>query len=186
MDFQTLVDDFNRRIQFCGSHNRPGEFLIWVSENDEDDVIFQRAFWYIISKEWNAMDIIDHAAMSDLFCNIPYHYDDLTDDCRKALEVLPTKQDITIYRGQCETLNDGLAWTLDRAVAEKFARNGFRGRGNERPVLLVAEVDRSAIVMAFNDRDEREVVVWNVEDFPYDIIRLYEPSLPILASHPQY
>lgn len=127
-----------------------------------------RAFWRDLSDFWHTMDCIDHAAIERLMYNTPYRHSHLSKACQSAIDDLFADGDlITIYRGQND-LNDeiqasGLAWTTDINVAKKFALNGIRGHTTGNPYLLQTSVIRHEVALAFNDRDESEVVLFSME-----------------------
>lgn len=79
----------------------------------------------------------------------------MTADERAALAALP--EIVTVYRGADRGVNeDGLSWSLDRAVAARFPfLMRYRAR---RPVLLTATVRRDLIVAVKLDRQEAEVI----------------------------
>lgn len=127
-----------------------------------------RAFWRDLSDFWHTMDCIDHAAIERLMYNTPYRHSHLSKARQSAIDDLFADGDlITIYRGQND-LNDeiqasGLAWTTDINVAKKFALNGIRGHTTGNPYLLHTSVFRHEVALAFNDRDESEVVLFSME-----------------------
>lgn len=75
---------------------------------------------------------------------------------------------LTIYRGNVgEDPRLGHSWTLDKEIAQRFARMAMSPRGmylgmyreDGIPTVWQAEVDSRDILGYFNDRAEREVVV---------------------------
>lgn len=133
-----------------------------------------QTFWRLAAQYWSIMDSIDHASMAYVFGQ---YLDDWTIEAlssaqRKMYLRLPRRKPITIYRGQGEGQDVGLAWTTRRSVAEWFARHGIRGSGNDRPILLKSEVWRDEVALCTNDREEREVVLLSVPA-EYEIFRLY-------------
>lgn len=65
---------------------------------------------------------------------------------------------VKVWRGCSRERVLSVAWTLDRAVAEEFAR-GHRGITVPAPVLASAEIHKTAIYFVENERDEQEVVL---------------------------
>jgi hypothetical protein len=123
-----------------------------------------RTIWRFLAGAWSGFDLIPHAEYERLFRRIRKHW---TPDCmidtehggaHSLYDALPDH--MVIYRGQDATHEVGLAWTLDRDVAERFS-GGHRSMANEHPVVLVAEVAKSDVAFVSNDRDEREVVIFN-------------------------
>lgn len=64
---------------------------------------------------------------------------------------------IRLYRGAAEDRRDGMAWTSDRAVAERFATGSLNGRTAGR--LYTAEVEGWRLYCHHNGRDEAEYVI---------------------------
>jgi len=65
----------------------------------------------------------------------------------------------TVYRGQNDGATVGLSWTLDKGVAEGFAR-GHRGIWNPSPIVITAEVYKRDVAFACAERHEAEIVVF--------------------------
>jgi hypothetical protein len=64
---------------------------------------------------------------------------------------------VAIWRG-CERGRErGLAWTIDRAVAEEFARG--KRCVNKHPTLASAEIPKQHIFGVFLDREESELAI---------------------------
>jgi hypothetical protein len=76
-----------------------------------------------------------------------------------AYAVLPPK--MTVYRGAGDEGGTGFSWTLDRAVAARFPTYA-RYRPTSVPTLFVAEVDKREILALKLDRDEAEVIAFEV------------------------
>jgi hypothetical protein len=68
------------------------------------------------------------------------------------------KWPVRIHRGCTRARIRGLSWTIDRAVAEKFAR-GYLGIPVPDPVIAVAVVEREAVFVALHERNEGEVLI---------------------------
>jgi hypothetical protein len=62
-------------------------------------------------------------------------------------------------RGQNDGATVGLSWTLDKGVAEGFAR-GHRGIWNPSPIVITAEVYKRDVAFACAERHEAEIVVF--------------------------
>jgi hypothetical protein len=76
---------------------------------------------------------------------------------------LPRSKVLTVYRGQDAGTKPGIAWSLDKGIAEKFANGAAlrqRGRDGE---ILVARINRDAVLGYNTGRGESEVV-WD----PFD------------------
>lgn len=65
---------------------------------------------------------------------------------------------ITIYRGCHMDRMMGLAWTTDRSTALTYAR-GHRQIAVPDPILVSATVAKTAILGAYQDRQESEILV---------------------------
>ena len=72
---------------------------------------------------------------------------------------------ITVYRGTAGiplcAARRGFSWTLDRQIASWFAVR-FAGDGR-KPLVVKAEVPRERVALYNNDRDEQEVVLFDVK-----------------------
>jgi hypothetical protein len=70
-----------------------------------------------------------------------------------------------------------LSWTLDRAVAESFAR-GHRGIRPGKPIVVGATIKREAVALAIDDRGEAEIVIFSpgLEQAPFTASRLEDAA----------
>lgn len=125
-----------------GSAERPWKVLEWA-ENATG-----RAFWAVILREWTGFDRIPHPEFAAKFARFADHAPPKTK--------LPDR--MTVYRGQSASAPKGLSWTLDRKVAEGFAR-GHRNIRVPDPVVLEMEVTPDLVAFYTNARKEREVVL---------------------------
>ena len=92
-------------------------------------------FWRWVANEWSGFDAIPHATFQRQFSKWRLHWDasHMPVAERRLFESLP--RNTTIYRGQRSLRKPGLSWTLDRTVAEGFAR-GHRGMAHPHPLCL--------------------------------------------------
>jgi hypothetical protein len=132
--------------------------------------------WRLFHQEWPAFDAVPHGAIGFWMECIRDAWDarlmhSINKDAYDSLD-----KTMTVYRGQCATAPLGLSWTLDMQVAEGFAC-GHRNTLNARPSLLRGEVRKRDIAGVFQDREEREVVVFDPEDVT--LIGAY----PCVTSH---
>jgi hypothetical protein len=67
--------------------------------------------------------------------------------------------DITIYRGQDADAEYGIAWSLDRVIAEKFANGAATRQANRGGVVIMARVDKVDVLGYLTGRGESEVIV---------------------------
>lgn len=143
--------------------------LISHYENIEDRPKNHRAFWRDLSTFWPTFDNIDHDAIQNLMLNTPYRHAYLTKACQRDLDALfPGEDVLEIYRGQNDhrcgrNYVTGLAWTTAINVAETFARNGIRGVTVGTPYILKAFINKRDIAMAFTERGESEVVLFDMD-----------------------
>lgn len=94
---------------------------------------------------------------------------------RKVFDNLP--EQVTAYRG-CHHAHwaDGYSWTLDRSVAESFARRASYDAGC--PLVATATIPHECILAYFNEREEQEVVVnrhsfdWYGDEIKIDLLEL--------------
>jgi hypothetical protein len=126
------------------------------------------AFWRWLPMHWSGFDAIPHDFYEawfreyrndwtpDRMSSVPEDPDQLSP--RAAYDALPD-HGISIYRGQGLDHEPGLSWTLNRKVAEGFAR-GHRGFGPRNPGVLEAEIEKADIAFMATDRGEDEVVLF--------------------------
>ncbi len=132
------------------SAERPWAVLNWFEEEDPLEPIF----WAVVVYEWASFDSIPHeefAAAFDFHICPPVNLPD------------EVQFPVMIYRGQSADDPKGLSWTLNRSVAEAFAR-GHRGIPLHNPVVLEMQVEFEQIAFYTNDRNEEEVVLWAIPD----------------------
>jgi hypothetical protein len=72
---------------------------------------------------------------------------------------LPRREWLTIYRGQDRGAPFGIAWSLDRDVAMKFARGAATRQWDRSGVIYVAQVRRESVLGWMPNRHEAEVVI---------------------------
>lgn len=72
------------------------------------------------------------------------------------IDDLSDKDTVTIYRGVKVNNYRGLSWTVDKSVAEWFARR-FRHNG-DRCYLFTGTIKKKDILALFSSRNEKEVV----------------------------
>lgn len=156
------------------SEKRCSAFIEFYSEPEN---FIPKHFWMDLSTFWSVFDYIDHDAIQAMMSDMPYFEKCLSKECRQALKALPDDEPIIIYRGQ----NDehigrdrvsGLAWTTEFDVAKKFASSGIGGYTAGTPYVLKATVYKRDIAMAFNDRQEAEVVLFDADYLDVETITL--------------
>lgn len=84
--------------------------------------------------------------------------DAVSDVDRKFWDALP--DEFEAFWGYCaeDGFADSLSWTIDRAVADAFAR-GHRGRYAVDPIVARRTVRTADVQFAINDRNEYEVLL---------------------------
>lgn len=119
-------------------------------------------FWTGLHHVWSVFDAIPHARYAQMFrkhgrkWNVAF----MSEAQQAIYKGLPDR--VTVYRGQNADAPIGLSWTLDRAVAEGFAR-GHRGAVRSAPVIIQASVHKSDIASVQWERQEQEIVVFRPE-----------------------
>ena len=101
---------------------------------------------------WSDFDRIDHEAFEALFSDFGHGWN-------RTPEIAALPAHLTFFRGQSTDAEPGLSWTLDRKVAEGFAR-GHRNICVPDPVILTTEIERADVAMYLDARNEREVVLF--------------------------
>jgi hypothetical protein len=110
----------------------------------------------LLGEHWSTCDNIGaHTDMLQTFLPDGPAPEMMTEGERAALDALP--ESVTVYRGADRGVNEqGLCWSLDRAVAARFPfLNRYRAQD---PVLVTANVPRDRIVAVKLDREEAEVI----------------------------
>jgi hypothetical protein len=163
------VESINEYLFACDSVSRGPEMLtILVGRSPVPSSVF----WPVVIENWCNCDLINVESylwlrvLAKYKCDAdPMQY--MEPETRVHYDSLPEK--LTIYRGGDRPFIDGLSWTLNRQVAEGFAR-GFRLMNNRNPVIATAQVSKRNIFFATSHRDEAEVVAavkkFDVEERP--------------------
>jgi len=128
--------------------------------------------WYqLLGEYWSMCDNISRHK-GELEYYLEWAFDDCESRSRRALlnRMMTAREraiwrglpdNVTVYRGCYEINRDGLSWSLDRSIAEKFPTLNRYRREGEAPLLLIGVVDKSRIVLK-NDRKETEVIAVGV------------------------
>lgn len=132
----------------------------WLARNVE----LGEYFWRQVAYWWPFMDAIEHENMAMFFDHFSQEWspDCMGETDRRSWNSLPRKSQITVYRGQDETLPVGLAWTTNRRKAEWFANAGLRGYRKSSPVILTAKLWKWDIALRLTGRGESEVVPFEI------------------------
>jgi len=134
------------------SVQRPEALIRWALSHDVNrDGETGPLFWLLVSQEWSGFDRVNQQAFTWLFDRFrPWWRPPETDSYRD----LPRQ--FQAWRGGSQA---GLSWTLNRAVAETFAR-GHRGIQPEVPFVFGATIRLTDVALAIDDRAEAEVVTF--------------------------
>ena len=145
-----LTMEHQRQIQFANTYEILPLLLDMQTEVD------QEAWLHMIGEHWPDFDNVSQHAF-ELSMNIPSgNIPEMMDvGERKALAALPDV--VTIYRGCDRASTDGLCWTLDKSIAERFLQFDRYRRAD--PVIVTATVHRADITAIKLGRNEQEVIV---------------------------
>lgn len=72
------------------------------------------------------------------------------------IDDLSDNNTVTIYRGVKENNYRGLSWTIDKSVAEWFARRF--GHNGDKCYVFIGTINKKDILALFSSRNEKEVV----------------------------
>ena len=72
---------------------------------------------------------------------------------------LPAGKLLTVYRGQDKGAPFGIAWSLNRSIAEAFARGRGTRQSNRGGVVYVAHVPRAEVLAYLTGRGESEIIL---------------------------
>jgi hypothetical protein len=130
-----------------------------------EDELDPKGYWQMVRDAWIATESVaaNEQTWRRLFSSDRPGREKLTSDRdRPVLEGLP--EEVTVYRGHShEGGEHGLAWTLERDSAEKFARQFARstdlGHPPGEPRIATATVPRSSIVAVFQDRRPGDLLI---------------------------
>ena len=159
------MDDIDGRIEriyrHCNSAQRPWAFLYLLrcccspSRNP-------RTFWRVVSEHWSAFDLIPYEEFEREFARYKRRWNPsfMSHESRLVFESIPAS--VRVFRGgNGESAVRGLSFSLNRRVAEGFAE-GHRGIRYPDPRVFEMTVSRDEIAFVCNDRDELEVVLFNI------------------------
>jgi len=130
-----------------------------------EDELDPASYWRMVGDAWIATESVaaNEETWRRLFSREHPGREELTRERdRPVLEALPGE--VTVYRGfSHEGGERGLAWTLHRDSAEKFARQFAAstdlGHPPGEPRLATATVPREAILALFQDRRPGDVLI---------------------------
>lgn len=137
-------------------HEKPYRLdaLLQIAERMED-----RDYWHLLGDVWTGTEIVhfNYDLWLGAFCNPrPGRPWLMSSEEQNELASLPDR--VELYRGfDHPDAARGLSWTLDRGLAEWFARRLYDGTGT--PTVASASVRREHIIAYFAGRSEQEVLV---------------------------
>ena len=130
-----------------------------------EDELDPRGYWQMVRDAWVATESVsaNEDTWRRLFSSDRPGREALTAERdRPVLEGLP--EEVTVYRGHSHDGGErGLAWTLERDSAEKFARqfaySTDLGHPPGEPRVATATVPHDSIVALFEDRRPGDVLI---------------------------
>jgi hypothetical protein len=137
----------------CDSFNRMGTLL------DTYPLLEREHFFKALGWHWSCSDNIwEHKdQLSQILGNASRKELDLMMEPDELATLAKMPATIKIYRGCYENNQDGLSWTTDRAIAERFTTLHRYSRPNEAPLLLEDSIDSGRAVLKL-ERDEWEII----------------------------
>lgn len=153
--------DFDRALAFSESEGRAA-LLVSLGPGLDDDALFVLLTeWWSTTEAWQGDRMLRAGMMRLLRRVAPVIVD--------PERTFPGDAELAVYRGNMGEPPGGGSWTLDRAIAERFAAGAFGARarivfGIEPDPDAVATVwqgaaSREQVLGYFDDRGEREVVL---------------------------
>ncbi|HLH48066.1 MAG TPA: hypothetical protein VKV96_01890 [Roseiarcus sp.] len=141
-------------LMLFGSARRPEALLDLLEEIDDRGL-----FWPTLHQEWTTFDAIPQAEFVKRFrLHRPlWSRDFWSDDERTIFDALPDP--FKAFWGGDASRRPTYCWTLDFAVAKKFAL-GHRGMRHPKPTVHTAQIFKSTVCMFLNERNESEVVLF--------------------------
>tara|TARA_R100000995_G_scaffold68091_1_gene36760 strand:+ start:2924 stop:3895 length:972 start_codon:yes stop_codon:yes gene_type:complete len=124
-------------------------------------------FWTMFHQHWNSVenpsDFTDMLHSMFEYDDYGFNYDMLQDESRlNTLEpedkafYLSLPDEFAVFRG-CHSFNEqGFSWTTDREVAERFA---LRMAIDKEYILLQGMVRKTDVICAYDNREEKEILV---------------------------
>ena len=139
-----------KKVQFCDSYSRMHTIMLAAGHMDLADVRT------LLGELWSICDNVGkYDKLLRMLLPDSAAPEMMTPEERAALRELPVN--VTVYRGADRGVNEqGLCWSLDGAVAERFPF--FIRYWAKNPVLVTATVRRADIVALKLDREEAEVI----------------------------
>jgi hypothetical protein len=139
--------------RLCDSYNRMGTLL------DAYPHLEREYFLKALGRHWCCSDNIrEHKdQLSQILSNASRQELDLMMEPDELAALAKMPAIIKIYRGCYENNQDGLSWTTDRTIAERFTTLHRYSRPNEAPLLLENSIPIGRAVLKL-ERDEWEII----------------------------
>ena len=164
--------DYDQILMFVGSEHRAEKLVSWKDELTDDQVRELLTDYWSVTEGWSGDEDLREGMLELLHRVQPLMVMDEEDP-----RPLPDDEELVIYRGNLGEVPSGGSWTLDRMIAEKFARMASSMRGQflgmrpmqegDVPSIWRARVSRDDVLGYFDNRAEREIVIDN--GMAYDI-----------------
>lgn len=144
-------------VRFCSSTDRPQVFLELLP------LLFSGSadarFWIWLAEKWTHFDLIPHNQFQAAFRQHrnAWSPEFMSPADRAEYDALPER--FPAFRGQDKEKPVGLAWTLDRNVAQVFAE-GHRGLLNPQPIVIEAMLLKTNVALLLTGRKEAEIVLF--------------------------
>lgn len=155
-----LLADAEKACLWCDSYSRMECVFAWHPwANHSGPKLRNLNQWFrLLGQEWSSCDNLwewsDVLRWKLQIANRRQLNLMMTPEDRAQLQALP--ETLTVWRGCHEVNVNGLSWSLDRSVAERFPTL-YRYRHNSPPVLLKGSVEKRHAVL-LTDRNESEIV----------------------------
>ena len=137
----------------CNSYNRMGTLL------DAYPLLERECFFKALGRHWCCSDNIwEHKdQLSQILGKASREELDLMMEPDELAALAKMPAIIKIYRGCYEINKDGLSWSTDRAIAERFTTLHRYSRPNEAPLLLEDSINSGRAVLKL-ERNEWEII----------------------------
>ena len=155
-DMDDMMEPCLSLLDLCSSTERPAVFHAAFNK-PQFAKLLGPSFWQVLYSYWARFDFIRHRDFQRLFALYRGHWspDFMSEVDRAHYDALPGK--ITIYRGQDAAARVGLAWTVDRAVADKFVR------AVRTPTIIQAKVRKRNVAAFLSCWGESEVILFRTQ-----------------------
>lgn len=150
---------FDEAYRAAGSY---GRFEVIYAALESGHVSFPTVA-SMLADEWSGSDPDDTDPRAlDLWRRASVFFDGVLIEQPGAESDLPPGRTLLVYRGQDIMVGRttfGIAWSLDRRVAERFANGTATRQGNRWGVVYAADVRREHILGWMPNRGESEVII---------------------------